>query len=437
MSETNANWWAFSIDPEERAERIHDSASGEREINPVLSGGRRDLTYHSYLVLEKLLQCQVPTSKTPDERIFIITHQMFELAFKELIFDLAVLTKTISQLLALRDGRDFLKTAIGTDRNFWLPALTASARIKFSCEELMPMIMRFLLNKGEEETFSGIEFYKFRNNLTPASGFQAAQFRLIQRAFGKSNLLTVHLFPSQAFRETYGEKGNKEELTTVIDKLILQDDLKTASPPEKSEMAEIANFDDLVHRLLSRLPSLGEGAPRPIPIPLLREDLVEHNIENFRKILIHQRAGAQETPALLEREHKAVKQFGLDFKESAKRENERRNDLNAAREGAFYLHTVAPEAPVARVMNRLVSADVALHGAHEESFLSLHMKVARENLREVQEYANEIGDPEPPIGTGGGGIPYLGFVMRNLLPLFPAFIAYRDLEDTPVLSWVE
>ncbi len=436
-ADSNANWWSFSVDPQERSEKIKDGAAGEREINRVLSGGRRDLTYHSYLGLDKLLQCQNPSSKTPDERIFIITHQLFELNFKELIFDLAVISKTILNLLSISDNKIFLKRAIGADREFWLPALTASARLKFITKEMMPMVMRFLLNKGEEETFSGVEFYKFRDNLTPASGFQAAQFRLIQRAFGKSNLLSVRLFPTQAFRQSYGEQRDEKELTTVIDKLILQDDLRTALPPENSELGAIAEFDELIHRLLSRLPSLGESSPRPIAVPLLRDDIVHHTVENFRKILVHQRAGIPESEELLKRERSALDRFREDFAQAAKRENARRGKLEQAREGAFYLHSVGPDRPLTQILNRLVSADDALHGSHEEGFLALHLKVARENLREVQEHARAIGDPEPPIGTGGGGIPYLGFVMRNLLPHFPAFIAYRDLDDTPVMSWIE
>jgi tryptophan 2,3-dioxygenase len=433
---SNANWWNFSIDNDERAEKILPTKSGEVEVNPELPGGHLGLTYHNYLGLDRLLQCQIPSSKTPDERIFIITHQLFELAFKELIFDLAVISQTFAKLLAIPDKPEFQKLAIGNDRDFWLPALTASARIKFTCRELMPMIMRYLLNVGEEETFSGVEFYKFRDNLTPASGFQAAQFRLIQRAFGKSNLLSVHLFPSQTFKKTYGEESDGTELTTVVDKLIVQEDIDISSPPGDSELAEIAEFDNLIHKLLGRLPSLAEGALAPISIPKLHDALIAQVTENFQKILKHQRNVA-ESPELLEREQRAISQFDNDIKAAAAKENERRAGLVTAREGAFYLHAVAPDCNLTKVLNRLLSADETLHGSHEESFLALHLKVARENLKEVQEHAQEMGDPEPPIGTGGGGLPYLGFMMRNLLPLFPAFIAYRDLEDSPVLSWIE
>jgi len=407
----NANWWDFSINTKKREEKIL-SDDAHIEVNPELEGGHLGLTYHNYLGLDKLLQCQVPSSRTPDERIFIITHQLFELAFKQLIFDLAVLRKTFEEVLKISDGRDFLRIAIGNDSEFWTPALTASARIKYTSKELMPMIIRFLLNKGEEETFSGIEFYKFRGNLAPASGFQAAQYRLIQRAFGKSNLLSVRLFPSQTFEETYGQETG-DELTTVVDELILQEDLKVATPPEASELGSIAEFDELVHKLLGRLPNLGEGAPHPPSIPRIQVGLVDHVIENFEKILAHQRAGQEPNAERLESERRAVESFSADIKSAAERENQRRDALDSARDGAFYLHSVAPESPLTKIMNRLVSADEALHGSHEEGFLAMHLRVARENLREVNEYAKVRGDPDPPLGTGGGGIPYLGFVQSR------------------------
>uniref|UniRef100_A0A914L3H7 Tryptophan 2,3-dioxygenase n=1 Tax=Meloidogyne incognita TaxID=6306 RepID=A0A914L3H7_MELIC len=51
------------------------------------------ITYNGYLQLDKLLDCQVMRSNDgkriiPDEHLFIITHQTYELWFKQLIFDI-------------------------------------------------------------------------------------------------------------------------------------------------------------------------------------------------------------------------------------------------------------------------------------------------------------------------------------------------------------
>src|SRR3990170_4406511 len=102
----DANWWSFSIDEEERGKKISGGESaGTVEVNPI-AGGLRLLSYHQYLGLERLLHCQVPSAHAPEERIFIITHQLFELVFKQMIFDLGVIAETFRLLLA-RDDADF------------------------------------------------------------------------------------------------------------------------------------------------------------------------------------------------------------------------------------------------------------------------------------------------------------------------------------------
>ena len=55
--------------------------------------------------------------------------------------------------------------------------------------------------------------------------------------------------------------------------------------------------------------------------------------------------------------------------------------------------------------------------------------MTRERLRHIRAYAAKVGEPEPSIGTGGGGIEYLGWSQRYLIPLFPALVAYRELGD--------
>jgi hypothetical protein len=90
-----------------------------------------------------------------------------------------------------------------------------------------------------------------------------------------------------------------------------------------------------------------------------------------------------------------------------------------------------------RVLKRLESTDDALHGTHDDSFLSLHYRVAADRINELTAHAKESGSPEPPIGTGGGGVPYLGHVRKNLIPLFPNLIANRGLVDYPEWGWME
>src|SRR5689334_7672903 len=137
----DANWWAFAIDPEARRSPERSRLSGELDINPPSPDGRQRLDYHNYLDLDKLLQAQVPGSLIPDERVFVITHQLFDLVFKMMIFDCAVLAATFDKLLCLPDADEFLRVATG-DGEFWRPALTAAGRLRFSSKELLPTVMK-------------------------------------------------------------------------------------------------------------------------------------------------------------------------------------------------------------------------------------------------------------------------------------------------------
>ena len=233
-------------------------------MNPLLPDGRRLLDYQTYLGLDQLLACQVPSSQVPDERVFIVTHQLFELAFKLMIFDLSVVAATFARLLDGDEGR-CLALCTGDDESFWLPARTAAGRLSYAAATLLPAFAGLL---AQDETFSSEEFSKFRPHLQPASGFQSARFRLIQRALGKAGLLAVRLFPAQEYWKDY-EGGADRGPARVDDPVILRADAAIADPPPDSPLAPAARLDDLAHRLLARL-AAGErqdaaGDPRSSP----------------------------------------------------------------------------------------------------------------------------------------------------------------------------
>src|SRR6185369_13342941 len=220
----DANWWHFSIDPARRGEKITAVDKAAREVNPALPDERHLLDYRTYIGLDRLLACQVPSSLVPDERPFIITHQLFELTFKLMIFDLAVLATTLTRLLE-EDEESYRSLCTVGEERFWLPALTASGRLVHSARTMLPASLGYL---GEDETFSSREFSSFRPNLHPASGFQSAQFRLIQRALGKENLLLVRLYPAEEYWKNY-EAAEDRGPASVMDPIILRGDTRTAA----------------------------------------------------------------------------------------------------------------------------------------------------------------------------------------------------------------
>src|ERR1700749_322323 len=112
------------------------------------------LTYWNYIHLDTLLSLQNPLTKIPDEEIFIMYHQITELYFKLCIHEY----KQVCNHPALT--ADFLLARI-TRINRYFDALTFSFDI---------------MSEGMEKE----QFLKFRMSLLPASGFQSAQYRMIE-----------------------------------------------------------------------------------------------------------------------------------------------------------------------------------------------------------------------------------------------------------------
>tara|TARA_R110002096_G_scaffold276109_3_gene470098 strand:- start:166450 stop:167484 length:1035 start_codon:yes stop_codon:yes gene_type:complete len=111
-------------------------------------------TYWEYVHLDTLLSLQTPKTSIPDEEIFIMYHQITELYFKLSLHE-------IKQLAEMgRPDLDTLKNKLHRI-NRYFSALTHSFGV---------------MEKGMDRD----QFLKFRMSLIPASGFQSAQYRMIE-----------------------------------------------------------------------------------------------------------------------------------------------------------------------------------------------------------------------------------------------------------------
>lgn len=120
----------------------------------------KDLSYGSYLNVPELLSLQRLLSDPPahDELLFIVVHQVYELWFKEVLFEL----ETIRARVFSGD--------------------THGARHLL---ERVHTIERVLVEQiNVIESMSPQDFLEFRQNLAPASGFQSVQFRAIEFVSG-------------------------------------------------------------------------------------------------------------------------------------------------------------------------------------------------------------------------------------------------------------
>jgi tryptophan 2,3-dioxygenase len=158
---------------EEKLEKLEKKyqAMGQ-DINSYLEGllTSNYLTYWDYIHVDTLLTLQNPRTDFPDEHIFIMYHQVTELYFKLALHELEQIA---------HNGRNVLPS--GEDKG-WNEKLS----LKFFIERLGRVNRYFeALTKSFDIMVDGMEpeqFLRFRMALLPASGFQSAQYRLIEIA---------------------------------------------------------------------------------------------------------------------------------------------------------------------------------------------------------------------------------------------------------------
>lgn len=128
------------------------------------------LTYWDYIEVDALLSLQKPKTDFPDEKIFIVYHQITELYFyliQHEIDQIAGNGKNISESGQDLGWKDHLTVDFFIERlkriNLYFDALTKSFDV-----------MRFGMEKEQ--------FTKFRMSLLSASGFQTASYRKIEIA---------------------------------------------------------------------------------------------------------------------------------------------------------------------------------------------------------------------------------------------------------------
>jgi len=136
----------------------------------------KPITYWDYIQTDALLNLQIQRTTLPDEMIFISYHQINELLFKMILWE-------ISQV-AEKENLDvvfFESKIMRVSRYFDM--LTTSFNI---------------MREGMDVE----QYMKFRNTLTPASGFQSAQYRLIEFASTELINLIDYRFRSNIDRNT-------------------------------------------------------------------------------------------------------------------------------------------------------------------------------------------------------------------------------------------
>jgi tryptophan 2,3-dioxygenase len=129
---------------------------------------RDSLSYAQYLNLDKLLDAQHPLSYQHDEMLFIVIHQVSELWMK----------------LCLHE----LNATVGCVRRDDLgPTFKMLTRVSTIQQQLL-QVWDVLA------TMTPHDYSEFRNTLGRSSGFQSAQYRMLEFLIGNKNAETIEVF---------------------------------------------------------------------------------------------------------------------------------------------------------------------------------------------------------------------------------------------------
>ncbi|XP_030882380.1 tryptophan 2,3-dioxygenase isoform X2 [Leptonychotes weddellii] len=181
----------------------NEEDKSQTAVNRASKGG---LLYGNYLHLEKVLnaqelQSEIKGNKIHDEHLFIITHQAYELWFKQILWELDSV-REIFQNGHVRDERNMLKVVTRMHR--------------------VAVILKLLVQQFSVlETMTALDFNDFREYLSPASGFQSLQFRLLENKIGVLQSLRVP-YNRRHYRDNFKGEDNELLLKSEQEKTLLQ-----------------------------------------------------------------------------------------------------------------------------------------------------------------------------------------------------------------------
>lgn len=192
---------------EKLLERINEKFRAiDQNPNTHLEGliWAKPITYWDYIQTDALLNLQVQRTTLPDEMVFIMYHQINELLFKMILWE-------IDQVAVHPNltAKEFTRHLARISRYF--DVLSSSFSV---------------MGEGMEVE----QYMKFRNTLTPASGFQSAQYRLIE--FSSTELINLIDYRfratidrntpySHAFEHLYWQAAGKDHATGKKNTLIV------------------------------------------------------------------------------------------------------------------------------------------------------------------------------------------------------------------------
>jgi tryptophan 2,3-dioxygenase len=156
----------------------------------------KPITYWDYIQPDALLSLQHQRTTLPDEMVFIMYHQINELLFKMILWEI---------------------NQVSNSAEVSAPFFTEKLRRISRYFDMLSSSFSIMGDGMEKE-----QYMKFRNTLTPASGFQSAQYRLIEIASTELINLIDYRFRAtidrntpyeHAFEHMYWQAAGKDHAT--------------------------------------------------------------------------------------------------------------------------------------------------------------------------------------------------------------------------------
>ncbi|GLZ06660.1 tryptophan 2,3-dioxygenase [Actinomadura sp. NBRC 104412] len=149
------------------------------------------LTYGSYLRLDRLLDCQRPRTEAHDELLFVIIHQVYELWFKQILHEAALLQRL------LEEG--------------------GSARALHTARRIAKILKTVVGQLDILETMTPRQFAAFRDALGTSSGFESYQFRELEAVLGRRRFPASDLRDDPRLRAAVRRRSMFDSLLRYLD----------------------------------------------------------------------------------------------------------------------------------------------------------------------------------------------------------------------------
>jgi len=219
--------------------------------------------YHDYLQLGNILNSQIPRSKehgveAHDETLFIIVHQVYELWFKQILHEIKSIIKIFSSTFI--EERDL---GIVVNR---LNRVTEIQKILIDQIRIL-------------ETMSPADFLEFRGFLTPASGFQSVQFRVLENYLGLPNAHRVN-YHNTSYLNYFKEEHQSQLEDTMEQPSLLK---LVIAWLERTPFIEFGDFDFWKEYRLSVERMLAADREMTMSNPLLDENSRNEQLKSQEK----------------------------------------------------------------------------------------------------------------------------------------------------------